>query len=469
MNSNGFTNGPPPGDDDNDSDNDHNITQDSTHPVSGNVLHRDLSPTDHTNNPSLVGPHQYSIEQQACLLSISQEASDLFPPGKVYPNIKQLRGEVAKFGIRKGFLVTTVGSKLCCNRCPEPQYMKNRRDKRNASGHVAIENRRVYRSSTRCGCPFAISFAPVKRKGQTLPSVRITNSCIYQHDNGCFPSRDQLMIEQRKSGAYTRALNETKMKTILTVLNTNQKVPLSLMRELVRPLFPSGHSLNAQFLLNFRRKAERMLATKGRGDVDEMTFTNNDQTILLGCSNDNDMEVEFPTNDDTNTNPDENEQDEEHDDELEEIPTTEDFPSALSDHYDCHPQIPSPSFTPGTTVAPITTPTTTIPVTPNMPLQQLARSTSPVIVALDLPNDQVRSLVQRLMDEMDHQRQQMKDQQQLLQDLQDQLTQQGQQIKAHMEAQRRQIENLTQLLLQQQQRSPQTTPLSNISQPVSSP
>jgi hypothetical protein len=253
------------------------------------------------------------------------------------------------------------------------------------------------------------------------------------------------MVEQRKSGAYTRALNESKMKTILTVLNTNQKVPLPLMRGLVRPLFPPGHSLNAQFLSNFRRKAERILAKKGRGDVDEMTFTNNDETILLGSSNDNDdVEVQFPSNDDTDTNPVE-----------EEVPTMEGFPSVLSDKYNCHAQIPSLSSTPGTTGAPITTTTTTL-VTPNMPKQQLARSTPPAVAPLELPNDQLRSLVQRLMDEMEHQRRQTNDQQRLLQD---QLTQQRQQMEAQLKALRRQIQNLTQLLLQQQQqqRSSQTT------------
>jgi hypothetical protein len=155
MDSDSFTDGPSPGNDD-------NINQDS--PPPGTILRRDLLPTedDYTADPPRCNPHQYSIEQQTYLLSISQEASDLFPHGKVYPSIKQLREEVGKFGIRKGFVVTTVGSKLRCSRANESTSHKNRRDKINASGLIPTEKQRNWKLSTRCGCPFAISFAPVK-------------------------------------------------------------------------------------------------------------------------------------------------------------------------------------------------------------------------------------------------------------------------------------------------------------------
>jgi hypothetical protein len=210
---------------------------------------------------------QYSPQQEAHLKCIEQEAADLFPKGKMYFSIKDMRDQLRELGNRKGFGVTTVRSKLCCTRCDEPQSDINKREKKIAHGLVPEESRRIFKSSTRCGCPFQITFRRQTTKEPGNKSIVITGSCIYNHGNGCFPSRDQLQLANQKAGVHTRAVvKEHNIKPILAVLNTNQHVAAPLLRDLVRPLFPPGHSLHAQFLGNFRRQARNILENEEEDD-----------------------------------------------------------------------------------------------------------------------------------------------------------------------------------------------------------
>jgi hypothetical protein len=117
----------------------------------------------------------YSPEQEAYLKSIEQEAATLFPSGKIFVSIKQLREELRQFGHKKGFVFATGSSKLHCTRCDEPKYRKTCREKKNHAGLVPVEKRRTYRSSTRCGCPFQITFAPVQRQDKTANPSRLPN------------------------------------------------------------------------------------------------------------------------------------------------------------------------------------------------------------------------------------------------------------------------------------------------------
>jgi hypothetical protein len=78
----------------------------------------------------------------------------------------------------------------------EPQYLKNRRNKVNASGIVPVEKRKAYQASTRCDCPFQITFRKLQKKDISNKSVVLTASCIYKHDKSCFPSRAQLKVEK---------------------------------------------------------------------------------------------------------------------------------------------------------------------------------------------------------------------------------------------------------------------------------
>jgi hypothetical protein len=80
----------------------------------------------------------YAPEQEEYILSIAQEAAELFPTGKVYKSIKELRKELGGFGQKKGFAVTTVGSRLLYTRSYEPTAQINQREKMNSFSLISM-------------------------------------------------------------------------------------------------------------------------------------------------------------------------------------------------------------------------------------------------------------------------------------------------------------------------------------------
>jgi hypothetical protein len=187
----------------------------------------------------------YTPDDIAVLDSIEQEAACLFPAGKVFGSPDELRQLVRSFSYKKGFEVTTDGCALLCRRCHEPTSQTRKREKRLASDDIPAEKRRTNKSSTRCGCPFKICYSPVLPKDPTTKFIRITRSCIYRNDNGCRPSRSQLLVEKRKSGAYIRSINESQIKTILALLQTGEKIPPKNVEEIGSTFVPcrSRHGL----------------------------------------------------------------------------------------------------------------------------------------------------------------------------------------------------------------------------------
>jgi hypothetical protein len=235
----------------------------------------------------------YSPEDLAYILSIEKEASTLFHVGKVYQTREQLRDEVKAFADTKGFAVTTDGNKILCTRCSESPGQKRRREKKIAAAIVPANKRRIYRSSTRCGCPFQIAFSWIHSNTDEKPSrvLKINKSSNYIHDNSCLPCRAQLVAEKRKSGAYSKAIHESELKCILLLLSTNNKISAGIMRDLLQPLFPPDHCLDAQLLFNFRLKARRLLDSKP-GGVCHMTLTREDETSLL---NSDSLDTQYPS------------------------------------------------------------------------------------------------------------------------------------------------------------------------------
>jgi hypothetical protein len=132
---------------------------------------------------------------------------------------------VRDFADRKGFAVATDGTKIFCTRCQEPLSSAKKREKKNASGVVPVEKRRIYNSSMRCGCPFKILFSFLDLKDKDNISVRLNGSSNFKHSNRYFPLRAQLVVQKKKAGAYATAVNETQDKCILLLLSTNNKVP----------------------------------------------------------------------------------------------------------------------------------------------------------------------------------------------------------------------------------------------------
>ena len=188
----------------------------------------------------------YSEEEKLRLLSIQKEAEQLFPSGTVYPSPQELRVAFRKFSEKKGFSITTNGSTFHCSRCEEPPSHKNKRAKKEP---VPLEKQRKH-STTRVGCPFFLKWSPIDwRNKKSNPSCRIT-STSFLHDNGCNPSLGQLQVEKRKAGTLTTAIHELQIKSIMTVLSTGTKVPTAMLREMMKPLYPPGTSLDWSLVFN---------------------------------------------------------------------------------------------------------------------------------------------------------------------------------------------------------------------------
>ncbi len=235
------------------------------------------------NQPSMVpaatlANAAYSNVDLETINSVAQEAQFLFPVGQQFP--QELRELLRKFGHKKGFEITSIGTKFTCTRCDEPNFRKNERNKR-ASVPVHIQRKRT---ATRVGCLFQITYSFVDWKNQVSnKSIKITDSSIYSHTNGCLPSRSQLGMEKRKSGTFTSAINETQIKAILAVMESNSRIPTNMLRELMRPLYPVGTSLDAKLIFNFRLKLEVfvILAVNLFDDIPKVKIRGNNAEIAV--------------------------------------------------------------------------------------------------------------------------------------------------------------------------------------------
>ena len=228
----------------------------------------------------LDGGHVYSPHEMEVIKSIEEEAAKRFPVDKEFETLKSLRDQVKDFGRKNGFAVTSIGNKICCTRCEEPQGYKNKKMRRTP----LPEEKRRKRSSTRVGCKFSICYTVTdykSKESKTYKRVKITKSSNYQHSNGCLPSPDQLAVETRKAGTFTVAIHEARIKSILAAVATNvNKVDTPLLREMIKPLFPPGTSLDSKLIFNFRTKIRRMLM-KGIIDLSSYTITQQQENELL--------------------------------------------------------------------------------------------------------------------------------------------------------------------------------------------
>jgi hypothetical protein len=120
-------------------------------------------PTNGPTNEITASSPMYSPEQEEYnILSIAQEAAELFPTGKVYKNIKELRKELGEFGQKRicchdGRIQATVHQEL---RTDGPNNPK-REDEFLRSHSIG---KRTFPSSTRFGSFQNISFADAEPK-----------------------------------------------------------------------------------------------------------------------------------------------------------------------------------------------------------------------------------------------------------------------------------------------------------------
>ena len=233
------------------------------------VVNVDGSNGDTTQNTAIPIPsYPYSPEDLAFINLIEEETKALFNPGDEYESPSILREKAKAFGNRKGFAVATEGFKLVCTRSAEPTYAKNKKSRRK----LAPIDKQRKRATTRCGCSFEIRYSPKNQRDKADKSIKIT-FVNGKHDNGCKPSSSQLSVEKRKSGAVTASIHEQQIKSILTVMKTGTKVPTSTLRELMKPLYPPGFSLDAKHIFNFRLKVKRMISSGIADDIATLTIT----------------------------------------------------------------------------------------------------------------------------------------------------------------------------------------------------
>ena len=218
----------------------------------------------------------YSEEQKKTIEEISIAAAELFVVGEVYPTPLSLREKARRFATKHGFVITTEGSKLCCSRSAEPNGAKKKRAKKEPT---PINKRRKH-NSTRCGCNFAIKYAPVNRGVKEDKQIKIT-ACDLMHSNGCFPCNSQLAVEKRKSGVVVASLHEARIKAIITVIRTETRVPVATLREMIRPLYPPGTALDAQLIFNLRLKIKRMIKQGLVDDINSVSITEEQERELL--------------------------------------------------------------------------------------------------------------------------------------------------------------------------------------------
>ncbi|KAG7336553.1 hypothetical protein IV203_028352 [Nitzschia inconspicua] len=187
-----------------------------------------LFPAVENSVPSAVVPadNPYTSEQVAVIESIAAEASSLFCVGANFNTPDELRESLRKFAHKKGFSITSIGKKFHSSRCAEPACYIRKRLKR--MQQTAPEKRRKTQS-TRVGCTFQVSYSDVNQKDKEDKSIKINGSTCYQHSNGCFPCNTQLTVEKRKAGIVTLAVNESRIKSIITVMATGQRIPTGLL------------------------------------------------------------------------------------------------------------------------------------------------------------------------------------------------------------------------------------------------
>jgi hypothetical protein len=126
----------------------------------------------------------YSSADLASLSATENEAASIFPLRKTYDSPSKLRDEVRSFAYQKGFEIATTGRSICCSRWSVPKSDQHKREKKIISG---VAPQRIHRSSTRCGCPFRITFSLLQRNDKSNSSIRITRSSIYITTVAAFP------------------------------------------------------------------------------------------------------------------------------------------------------------------------------------------------------------------------------------------------------------------------------------------
>jgi hypothetical protein len=219
-------------------------------------------------------PHDYSDEQTKVLDAMEAEARRLFPPSSTvyYENIETLKSAVQQWSNAKGAQICHDSHNLECKRATASPRYEIAKLKARIKNNTPVEKQRDS-NTMRCGCEFVIRFAvatppAIKRGAAPKGSVRITEGSSYRHTKGCFPSQSQLIVDKKSSGSYQDMVKHDALKDIMAVLKPGRPVSCSLLREMMRPLYPSTYSTTAQDVWNMRLKVKKLLFTAESSTID---------------------------------------------------------------------------------------------------------------------------------------------------------------------------------------------------------
>ncbi len=196
---------------------------------------------------------------------IAEEAAKCFPISTTnyWSNKLELKSELQKFAGKWGFVVATQSSSFCCSRATDPTLNQPSK-KRKIFSEDSVKKRQS--KQWRCGCPFIIKFTTACGKIKNAPEKAVgISDANYMHSNGCKPSQSQLVISRKRSGTYTSAITENMMMQIIQLLQGTNHVPSTILRCMLRTVYPASVPITAQDIVNIRMKAKQMLKKNPSG------------------------------------------------------------------------------------------------------------------------------------------------------------------------------------------------------------
>jgi hypothetical protein len=182
-----------------------------------------------------------------------------------WPSKEELRKAVDAFSQSCGFAIQTNGSAYRCSLAAHTtariiQLKKKRKD--------TTPSRTRQRTSTRCGCGFFINFtkiienwktkwAPDEEECSPGEAVRVTK-CDFYHSNGCFPSRNQLVVQKKAQGRYTSDLLTTEKLASIISFSRHGFIRAPMLRSMLKEMLPEGVPIDSQLVNNIRLKVNRV-------------------------------------------------------------------------------------------------------------------------------------------------------------------------------------------------------------------
>jgi hypothetical protein len=209
----------------------------------------------------------YTVKQQKHIWEIAKEAKSRFSPESKawWTSKEELIKAVENFASSSGFGVALSGKAI---KCGLASYKEGQKKKFAKQAAKTSPSKKHDRAKTCCGCGFIIRFSnvaanlkvghPLQYNGCGENAVRVTSS-VFDHSNGCVPSRQQLVNQKKLQGKYTsECLTKENLSKIIE-FSSFGRLSAKTLRKMLKELLPEGVPVNAQLISNIRLKVDRIL------------------------------------------------------------------------------------------------------------------------------------------------------------------------------------------------------------------